>query len=103
MAKVCGIVFKEVGKVYWFNPEPYRLKIGDKVVVETVRGVELGDVVMESKEIDDSELKHELKPVIRIANKYDLKSYAYNNQKAEKDFIKCQEIVNKHKNEIIIL
>ena len=41
MAKIVGIEFKEVGKIYWFSPDPFKLKKGDKVVVETIRGVEL--------------------------------------------------------------
>ena len=44
MTKVVGIVFKDVGKVYWFNPSTYTLKKDDKVIVETVRGTELGTV-----------------------------------------------------------
>ena len=26
MAKIVGIEFKEVGKIYWFSPDPFRLK-----------------------------------------------------------------------------
>ena len=52
MAKIVGIEFKEVGKIYWFSPDPFRLKKGDKVVVETIRGVELGTVAVEPKIVD---------------------------------------------------
>ena len=53
MKKIVGIGFKDVGKIYWFNPNFLNLKVGDKVVVETVRGLELGHVVMPIKEIED--------------------------------------------------
>ena len=73
MIKIVGITFKEVGKIYWFDPTPFDLNVGDKVVVETVRGLELGQVTQPIKEVENDNLEHELKPVIRIANKYDLK------------------------------
>ena len=95
MAKVVGIVFKDVGKIYWFSPDPYTPKKNDKVVVETVRGVELGFVETEIKEIDDNLLEHELKPIVRMANKYDIKNYFANIEKAEKDFETCKKIVSK--------
>ena len=103
MAKVVGIEFKEVGKIYWFSPDPYRLKKGDKVVVETVRGVELGTVAVEPKIVDDSLLEHELKPVVRIANKYDIKSYNYNLEKAQKDLSTCAKIIAKNKLDMKLL
>lgn len=95
MAKVVGVVFKDIGKVYWFSPDPYSPKKNDKVVVETVRGIELGFVETDVKEVDDSQLEYELKPIVRMANKYDLKSYFSNIEKAEKDFETCKKIVKK--------
>ena len=103
MAKVVGITFKDVGKVYWFNPSTYTLKKDDKVIVETVRGTELGTVAIAPRMIDDSELEHELKPIVRIANKNDIKSYVYNQEKAEKDFERCLKIVQKNKLEMKLL
>lgn len=82
MVKVIGIGFKEVGKVYWFNPEPFALNINDYVIVETVRGLELGKVVEPIKEIDESTLEHELKKVIRIASKKDIETSLINDKKA---------------------
>ena len=75
MKKIVGIGFKDVGKIYWFNPNFLNLKVGDKVVVETVRGLELGHVVMPIKEIDDESFEHELKDIIRIASDKDIKDY----------------------------
>lgn len=82
MVKVVGIGFKEVGKIYWFNPEPFALNINDYVIVETVRGLELGKVVEPIKEIDESTLEHELKKVIRIASKKDIETSLINDKKA---------------------
>lgn len=67
MAEVIGVRFKNMGKVYYFDPEEYELKIGDNVIVETARGVECGEVAMERKEIAEEDIVQPLKKLIRIA------------------------------------
>lgn len=103
MAKVVGISFKEVGKIYWFEPNNLNLKIDDKVVVETIRGIEMGIVVEAIKEIDDKELEHELKQILRLANKNDLKVYNDNLEKAPKSLEICKKIVKNHKLDMKLL
>lgn len=103
MTKVVGITFKEVGKIYWFNPGPYRLEKGEKVVVETIRGLELGCVTLAPQEVEDGVLEHELKPVVRIASKNDLKNYNENLKKAERDFKIAAEIIKRNKLEMKLL
>jgi len=78
---VIGIRFKTVGKKYYFSPAGFDVKVNDNVVVETVRGIELGTVIEGIKEIDDSEVISTLKPVIRIATEKDVQ----NHQKNQKD------------------
>jgi cell fate regulator YaaT (PSP1 superfamily) len=56
MAEVIGVRFKEVGKVYYFDPDGHTLKKGDRVIVETVRGIECGEVAMDNREISDEEI-----------------------------------------------
>ena len=82
MKKVVGVVFLNAHKKYYFEALP-ELKIKDYVVVETVRGLEIGRIVEEEKEIDDSEVVGELKPVIRIATENDFKSLELNDQLKE--------------------
>lgn len=103
MTKVVGVTFKEVGKIYWFNPGPYKLEKDDKVVVETIRGLELGYVTLAPQEVEDGVLEHELKPVVRIASKSDLKNYSENLKKAERDFKIAAEIIKRHKLEMKLL
>ena len=45
MIKVIGVRFRTAGKIYFFSPGGLELKAGDKVIVETARGVEFGSVV----------------------------------------------------------
>lgn len=103
MTKVVGITFKDVGKIYWFSPGVYNLSVGDKVVVETVRGLELGIVTLGIREVEDSELEHELKPVVRVANKYDVKSYLENKERSMKALLACDKIIHKHELEMKLL
>ena len=56
MAEVVGIRFKEVGKVYYFDPDSMKFKKGDKAIVETARGVECGEVAMENREVPEEEI-----------------------------------------------
>ena len=55
MAEVIGVRFKEVGKVYYFDPGKATLKTGDTVIVETSRGVECGKVAIPNKEEQNME------------------------------------------------
>ena len=42
MTKVIGVRFRTAGKIYFFSPGKLEIKTGDKVIVETTRGVEFG-------------------------------------------------------------
>lgn len=93
MVKVVGIQFKKVGKIYWFNPEPFDLKEDDFVVVETIRGIELGRVLRGIENISKESLEHELKSVIRLATADDLKQHELNQIDADEALVRCKEIV----------
>lgn len=103
MVRVVGIGFKEVGKIYYFDPTPFNLDVDDLVVVETVRGIELGKVITPPQEIPEEELEHELKSVIRIATDKDIKAYRENQKKAVKTLEICKEIVKQHGLEMKLL
>ena len=83
MAKIIGVKFKNTAKVYYFSPandtEVYEEKTG--VVVETAKGLEYGTVVFGAKEVDDSEIVHPLKPIIRKATEKDEKTVKDNEKK----------------------
>ncbi len=96
MAEVIGVRFKEVGKIYYFDPKNNKLKTGDKVIVETARGIECGVVALPNKEVPEEELIHPLKPMIRKANDNDL-SHIEENKKREKEaFSICEKKIAEH-------
>lgn len=88
MSEVVGVRFKKVGKVYYFGPKGITLNVGDKVIVETSRGVECGEVVIANKMCDN--IVAPLKEIIRKVNAQDLQVIA-NNKKKEKDAFKICE------------
>ena len=72
MATVIGIRFKKAGKVYYFSPGEVWPRPGENVIVETTRGVELGEVVTGAREVPDEAIVMPLKSVIRKATQADL-------------------------------
>jgi cell fate regulator YaaT (PSP1 superfamily) len=73
MPDIVGVRFKLAGKVYYFEPAGIELKSGDYVVVQTARGVELGQVTIAPKQVLASEITAELKPIVRKATEEDTK------------------------------
>ena len=69
---IAGINFREAGKIYYFSPGKLALVPGDKVIVETARGVELGTVKVGNKTVSESEIVPPLKSVTRLATPVDL-------------------------------
>lgn len=71
MIDVIGVRFKPSGKIYFFNPNGFNIKVNDNVIVETSRGIEYGNVVISEKEVEENKLVSSLKSVIRIADSMD--------------------------------
>ena len=91
MKKIVSVRFKEAGKSYYFNPPAFNLKAGDKVIVETSRGTELGTVALGIQEISDDKLHSELKDVLRVATKDDIERYNENKKLEKEAFGICRK------------
>ncbi len=100
---VVGIRFKAVGKKYYFDPAGFDVVINDKVVVETVRGIELGEVIENVKMIKDKEIISTLKPVLRIATEQDLSKHERNQQDIPEALKKCKVHINNNKLDMKLL
>ena len=97
MLKIIGVRFKSVGKIYYFDPKTYDPQVGDKVIVETSRGVECGEVVMTGREIDENSFSNPIKPIIRIADERDLRTIERNKAKEKEAFEICRKKIEAHK------
>ncbi len=91
--RLACVRFNNVGKFYYFSTD-MDIKKGEKVVVETIRGLELGEVISDLKDLSEFKLDTELKPIKRRANRADEDVYQFNKTKAEKSLEICKEIVS---------
>ena len=71
MPKIIGVKFRNVGKVYYFDPGDYQIHYHDHVIVETTRGIEYGTVVITPTEMAQEKITAPLKCVIRMATEDD--------------------------------
>ena len=97
MTEIIGVRFKSAGKVYYFSPAGIKAEVGSRVIVETARGVECGEVVMSNRMIEDDSITAPLKDIIRLAGKQDMKILEQNKVKEENAFKICQEKILAHK------
>lgn len=103
MTKVIGVRFRPAGKIYFFAPGKLVIQSGDKVIVETARGVEFGSVVIGTKEVEDAKITQPLKSVIRIATEEDKKKEEKNREKEKEAFNICLEKIRKHELEMKLI
>ena len=96
MTKIVGVRFKPAGKIYHFNPAGHDIKKGDSVIVETARGIEMGEVCVGIKEISPESLTKPLKDVIRIATEEDVQRVKENKIKEKEAFGICVEMIKQH-------
>jgi len=86
-----GISFPGNPRAYFFGLKDLELKIGDLVVVETARGLELGEVTSEVKAMSEYNSSLGLRPVLRAADKVDVKMHQANIEDAKKAIAICKE------------
>lgn len=103
MITVIGVRFRTAGKIYYFDPAGRKIKIGDRVIVETARGIEYGYVVLGNREVEDSKVVPPLKAVIRMATPEDEAVEKRNKEKEKEAFRICQEKIKKHNLEMKLI
>ena len=96
MVKVVGVRFKDAGKMYYFDPKDIAVKRGDRVIVETSRGVECGVASSTVKEVEDNEIVSPLKPIMRIATPEDIKRIEDNKAKEKTAYDICLKKIKDH-------
>lgn len=96
MVEIIGVRFKDVGKVYCFDPNGMKISKAQNVIVETARGIECGFVAMDNREIPEEQIVKPLKKVIRIATEADLKRVEENKKKEKEAFKICLSKIAAH-------
>lgn len=100
MIEVIGVRFKKAGKIYYFDPGEEKVSADNYVIVETVRGIEFGKVVIASKRVDEEDVVLPLKKVIRIATEQDKRTVVENQLQAKKAIDACTEKIIEHQLEM---
>ncbi len=96
MIKVVGVRFRTAGKAYYFDPKDFDPKMGDRVVVETARGLELGTVSIAPRDVSDDQIVQPLKEIVRMATEEDIETEAKNLEREKSAFKICKQKVIKH-------
>ncbi|MBR3290245.1 MAG: stage 0 sporulation family protein [Clostridia bacterium] len=86
MVEIIGVRFKNISKTYSFSPAGQTFRKGDRVIVETARGLECGEVSFGNCEVNESEIVQPLKSIVRAATAEDLRRVAENEEKEERAF-----------------
>ena len=92
---VVSVKFSNSKKAYNFGTDDETISYGDKVVVETVRGMELGDIISDLRDSSTFSLGLELKPVLRKATEKDIANHEANKASAPEAMAKCQQCIEK--------
>jgi len=96
LTEVISIKFRGRGKSYYFDPAGVTAAPGDKLVVETSKGMELGDCCEGNHTVEDSRVVLPLRPVIRRATEDDLRVAAINREREKEAMTICKEKIAKH-------
>lgn len=96
MTRVVGVRFKRASKIYYFDPANLNLKLGDEVIVETARGIELGEVAVRPKQIPPDDVPQPLKKVLRQATQADIDTYRRNAIRGKEAYVIALERILSH-------
>lgn len=97
MKKIVGVRFRKPGKVYFFDPEKLSIEKGQKVIVETSQGQEIGEVTTGVKFVHEETLKAPLKKIVRIATRIDIRNDEENRKKEKEAFKIAEKKIKKYK------
>jgi cell fate regulator YaaT (PSP1 superfamily) len=96
MLSVVGVRFRQAGKIYYFDPNDLVLRKDQAVIVETVRGIEFGTVVIGIRHVTEEEVVLPLRRVLRIATPEDVKQMEKNLVAAREALSICEEKIQNH-------
>ena len=97
MVTVVGVQFQRNGKIYQYEIGNLEVKQNDYVIADTSHGIDLGQIVVGGREMNEGELSGPQKKIIRIATEKDLKTSAENREKEKEAFSICQKKITEHK------
>lgn len=103
MPKVVGITFEEGGKLFYFRPLSEELEIGEKVVVETSRGMEMGKTATKTIDVSEDKIVEPLMPIVRKATEKDFKILQEMESKKSEIVKLTNDLIRKYKLEMKVV
>ena len=97
MVKVVSVKFNPHGKAYYFDPNGIETQSGDTLIVETSKGLDIGECAYGEHYVTDESIIPPLRPVIRVATEEDLRVAAQNKEREKEAFAICKEKIAQHK------
>ncbi len=95
--EIVGVSFREAGKIYYFSPGTMKLTMGERVIVDTARGTEIGTVKLGNKIVPRSEIVTPLKSIKRTATGADLERDAKNRELEMDAALICKKKISEHR------
>lgn len=93
--RIVGLCFRKGGKVYYFHPGDFPVRLGDFVVVETDRGVDIGEVVSLKSALEPGE-EEPTKRLVRLATPGDVRKKKALTEKEQRAFRTCEQKIREH-------
>ena len=100
MVNVIGVRFQQNGKMYYFNADSHTPGVGEFVIVDTVRGQDLGEVIMGVHPLEEEQVKTNLQKMIRPATDADIQHARNNRARESEAFSICQSKIAEHQLEM---
>ena len=96
MIEVVSIKFKNKGKSYSFSPNGLQIRSGEKVIVETSKGLEIADCCHGNHMVEDTAVVQPLRGVVRLATADDLRVAEINKKREKEAFVICEQKIAEH-------
>jgi cell fate regulator YaaT (PSP1 superfamily) len=93
--KIIGARFKKAGRVYYFDPSDTDYKVNDRIIVNTPRGLKIGQVVIPPEFVSAAEITEPLKTVVRRATQDDIKRTEELAKKEPETLVEATKLVTK--------
>ncbi|MCL2599177.1 MAG: stage 0 sporulation protein [Firmicutes bacterium] len=95
LRNVIGFRFRGSAKIYYFDPKGLQIAKGTPCIVESARGLEYLECVLQNTSVKASEVIEPLKPILRVATSKDTEKHQRNQQRAEEIRPTILELVEK--------
>lgn len=96
MPRAIGVKFRRHGPLVYYDPGEEDYAVGERIVADTARGPEVGEVVLAPTEVAESLLPAEMKPILRRATPEDLARKAALEARAPEQIRIAKERVHAH-------